>query len=325
MRAGQTAPVLAFLLYRLSCGLLRLLVRAGVDEQELEIAVLRHQLRILDRRGKRTRYGPADRAFLAAVSRFLPLERWSAFPVAPETLKRWRRQFQARKDPRRRRGPGRPPIDPALRELILRLGRDPRWGYLRIKGEFLKLGITVSATTIANVLRQGAWVRRRGRSDPRGESSCEHRPSLSFLPVPLPPTSRIGLDTSRVLRPGLGRRQARTRSLKDAAPMSLRALRTPLVIGGALGKSPSSQGCMGGRRSELCTAYRPAVRAFATDRSLLTFVWSPCPSTAGLLGAHPARPTAGWLPLSTLLSSADRPSLACVSIPRRDSALDTAA
>ncbi len=30
-----------------------------------------------------------------------------------------------------------------------------RWGYLRIKGELLKLGITVSATTIANVLRRG--------------------------------------------------------------------------------------------------------------------------------------------------------------------------
>jgi hypothetical protein len=32
---------------------------------------------------------------------------------------------------------------------------NPRWGYLRIKGELLKLGITVSATTIANVLRRG--------------------------------------------------------------------------------------------------------------------------------------------------------------------------
>jgi Homeodomain-like domain len=119
--------------------------------------VLQHQLRILDRRGKRARYGAADRAFLAAGSRFLPRERWSAFPVVPETLKRWRRQLEARKDPRRRRrGPGRPPIDPALRELILRLGREnPRWGYVRIKGELLKLGITVSATTIANVLRRG--------------------------------------------------------------------------------------------------------------------------------------------------------------------------
>jgi hypothetical protein len=32
---------------------------------------------------------------------------------------------------------------------------EPRWGYLRIRGEFLKLGIDVSATTIATVLREG--------------------------------------------------------------------------------------------------------------------------------------------------------------------------
>ncbi|HEX9124396.1 MAG TPA: hypothetical protein VF984_13735 [Actinomycetota bacterium] len=31
---------------------------------------------------------------------------------------------------------------------------NPRWGYLRIRGELLKLGIDVSATTIATVLRQ---------------------------------------------------------------------------------------------------------------------------------------------------------------------------
>jgi hypothetical protein len=164
--AGQTAPVLAFLLYRLSCGLVRLLVRAGLDDRELEIAVLRHQLRVLTRGGKRPCYGIADRALLAAASRFLPQERWSAFGVVPDTLKRWRRQLEARRDPRPRRGPGRSPIDPELRRLILRLGREnPRWGYLRIKGELLKLGITVSATTIANVLRRaglGPAPRRLG-------------------------------------------------------------------------------------------------------------------------------------------------------------------
>jgi len=53
-------------------------------------------------------------------------------------------------------GPGRPPIGPEVRHLILRMAREnPRWGYIRIKGELLKLGITVSATTIANVLRRG--------------------------------------------------------------------------------------------------------------------------------------------------------------------------
>ena len=148
--------VLAFLLYRVLCGLLRLLVRMGVDDRDLEIAVLRHQLRILSRRGKRPGYRTADRALLAAASRFLPRERWSAFPVCPDTLTRWRRQLVSRKPSRRRRGPGRPPIDPEVRDLILQMAREnPRWGYLRIKGELLNLGITVSATTIANVLRRG--------------------------------------------------------------------------------------------------------------------------------------------------------------------------
>ncbi len=57
---------------------------------------------------------------------------------------------------RRRSGrPGRPPLDPSIKHLILRLAREnPRWGYLRIRGELLKLGIDVSATTIATVLRQ---------------------------------------------------------------------------------------------------------------------------------------------------------------------------
>src|SRR6266508_889110 len=122
--------VLAFLLYRVLCGLLSLLVRMGVDYRELEIAVLRHQLRILGRRGKRPRYRTGDRAVLAAASRFLPRERWSAFSVGPDTLTRWRRTLVSRKGSNRRR-PGRPPIDPAVRELILRMAREnARWGYL---------------------------------------------------------------------------------------------------------------------------------------------------------------------------------------------------
>lgn len=49
----------------------------------------------------------------------------------------------------------RPPLEAPIRELIRRLGREhPRWGYLRIRGELLNLGIDVSATTIATVLRR---------------------------------------------------------------------------------------------------------------------------------------------------------------------------
>jgi hypothetical protein len=38
--------------YRLLCLLLRLLLRCGVEERDLETAVLRHQLKILRREGR---------------------------------------------------------------------------------------------------------------------------------------------------------------------------------------------------------------------------------------------------------------------------------
>jgi hypothetical protein len=66
------------LLYRLFCGLLGLLARRG-GQRELEIIVLRQQLAIFRRGGKRPQYTIIDRALLAAASRLLPPERWSCF------------------------------------------------------------------------------------------------------------------------------------------------------------------------------------------------------------------------------------------------------
>jgi putative transposase len=124
-------------------------------EAELEIAVLRHQVAILRRQVKRPVYRTWDKAFLAAVGRLLPREAWGAFLVRPETVLRWHRRLVAKKWTRPHRPPGRPGLDPEVRELILRMGREnPRWGYMRIRGELLKLGVRVSATTIATVLRR---------------------------------------------------------------------------------------------------------------------------------------------------------------------------
>jgi len=143
--------------YRLVRSLIRLLLRCGVDERELETAVLRHQLKILRRGGMRPRFTDADRAFLAAAAHLLSRDRWTSFLVGPATLARWDRELSGgRRHRRRSRRPGRPPLDPSIKDLVLRLGREnPRWGYLRIRGELLKLGVDVSATTIATVLRQG--------------------------------------------------------------------------------------------------------------------------------------------------------------------------
>ena len=104
--------------YRLLCGLLRILVRCGVDERDLETAVLRYQLKILRRSGARPRFTTADRAFLAAAALLLSRDRWSSFLVRPDTLVRWNRELL-----RRPRQPSRRPRPPSAR--FVDQGADP--------------------------------------------------------------------------------------------------------------------------------------------------------------------------------------------------------
>ena len=156
--------------YFVLCRLLHALAPSdrGDLEREAELLVLRHQLKILPRGVRRPPFRRRDRMVLAAASRILPRERWRAFVVTPRTLLRWHRELVRRKWTYRRRRPGRPPLDPETVELITRLAREnPRWGYLRIRGELMKLGIRVSATSIRTVLRRrglGPAPRRGGPS-----------------------------------------------------------------------------------------------------------------------------------------------------------------
>src|SRR2546426_11480011 len=144
--------------------------RRGEAQKDIEIVVLRHQLSVLRRQVKRPVFRRADRAFMAAASRVLSRERWRSFLFRPETLLRWHRQLVARKWTRPHRPPGRPALDPEIRELILRLAREnPRWGYQRIRGELLKLGIRVSATTVGTLLRR----HRLGPAPRRGPTWSE--------------------------------------------------------------------------------------------------------------------------------------------------------
>ena len=149
---------------------LRLLVRGRRSEfaKDLELLVLRHHLAVLGRQERRPLLRPADRALLAALARLLPPRRRHGLAVTPQTLLRWHRELVRRKWAQPPRSRGRPPVDGRVRELVLRFAREnPRWGYPRIAGELLKLGLPVSPSTVRRILLtagSGPAPRRSGPS-----------------------------------------------------------------------------------------------------------------------------------------------------------------
>jgi putative transposase len=146
---------------------LRLLVSGRSSEfaKDVELLVLRHQLVVLGRQQRRPSLHPADRAFLTALTRVLPQPRRGLI-VTPQTLLRWHRELVRRKWEQPQRAAGRPRVDGRVRELVLRFAwENPGWGYPRIAGELLKLGLRVSPSTIRRILlanRLGPAPRRSG-------------------------------------------------------------------------------------------------------------------------------------------------------------------
>jgi putative transposase len=120
-------------------------------EKEIEILLLRHQLQVLERQLGRPRLTQADRALLSAFGQVLPRRVWGSFFVTPAMLLRWHRELVARRWTYPHRRPGWPGTSAEVRELVMRLAREnPAWGYRRIQGELVGLGVKIAAST--------AWV-----------------------------------------------------------------------------------------------------------------------------------------------------------------------
>jgi len=159
--------VFYLLIHCFVCLMLDMLAAAGVaaHENDLEIALLRQQLRVLERKldSKPSLSRPEKLMLLALSNRLKRVNhnwrdrlRQCLLLVKPDTLLKWHRQLVRRKwtfqSPNLG---GRPRLNAALEALIVRLVREnPRSGLTKIADELLKLGYAVDRTTIRNVMRR---------------------------------------------------------------------------------------------------------------------------------------------------------------------------
>jgi putative transposase len=137
---------------------LRFLVRSRAA-LHLEVIALRHQLAVVNRsRRPRLRLMPADRMLWAWLSQAWPGWRPALHMVRPETVIGWhRRGFRLLWTWKSRPRTGRPGVPPDVRTLIRELSTaNLLWGAPRIHGELLKLGISVSQSTVAKYMRRQA-------------------------------------------------------------------------------------------------------------------------------------------------------------------------
>ena len=129
-------------------------------ELTLENEYLRLENRVLKSKVRgRIRFSADERWALmkAALAMGRKLMRKVVTIVKPDTILAWQRRLEQAKwdySRRRRRGPGRPRTPADIEALVCRMARENTWGYKRIHGELKKLGIQLSKSCIADILRR---------------------------------------------------------------------------------------------------------------------------------------------------------------------------
>ena len=107
----------------------------------------------------RLRLSDPERFTLAEIGKRLGRKRLKhvACTAKPDTILAWYRRLIARKfdGSKHRTYPGRPRVETAIEELVVRFAREnPDWGYDRIVGALANLGHHLSDQTVGNILRR---------------------------------------------------------------------------------------------------------------------------------------------------------------------------
>ncbi len=145
LRLGYLAVLNAFVVLRL--------LPMGDRDKDVEILALRHQIAVLERQlgQQRVHFTAADRVLLAALLHRLMRQtlRRLRLLVRPDTVLRWHRNLIAS------RHAVRPRTVRSIRLLVLRLAREnPGWGYRRLHGGLLVLGVKVAPSTVREIVKE---------------------------------------------------------------------------------------------------------------------------------------------------------------------------
>lgn len=137
------------------------------QHKDLEILLLRQQLRILQRQHPTApRISRSEKLGLALLAAKLTGSGRGAVAKTklnqvlllfkPDTVLRWHRDLVRRKWTfKQPRAGGRPATDPQLQALLLRLAAEnPTWGYSKLHGELLKLGYQIGRSTARDILKR---------------------------------------------------------------------------------------------------------------------------------------------------------------------------
>jgi putative transposase len=173
-----------------------ILVRATLANRAalaIENLALRQQLAVLERERFKPRIRRRDRAFWILLRRLW--SNWSSclVIVEPDTVVAWhRRGFRwVWRWRSRTRHVRRPRVAKEIRELILRMAAENRWGAPRIHGELLKPGVIIDERTVSR------YLPKRPSSDDRIRQwkafLRNHRDALAGIDFFEVPTAAFGL------------------------------------------------------------------------------------------------------------------------------------
>ncbi len=130
----------------------------------LKIMILKKENEILKRKNrKRIKFRFIDKLFFAILNNISKKVKEYVTLIKPETVLKWQSNLIKKfwTFPSEKSKVGRPPVPKEIKRLILEIkNNNLYWGYQRIQGELLKLGIKLDKITIRNILMN---FRRNGR------------------------------------------------------------------------------------------------------------------------------------------------------------------